>query len=271
MTEMSIGEVLTVLDLRRTSPDTFVGVSQQLPGLRVFGGQLLGQSIVAADRTVRPDAGIHSLHAYFLRQGDPAEPIHFTVDRTRDGRSFAARRVEAAQHGKVIFTMLASFQEPADGPSHQDGPPPVPAPENLQLRYPFGSPGGPLVMCPVPREETTPADGRARSATWIRVADDLPDTPLLHTAMLAYLSDFSILHAAMRAHSIRRNGRRAKTASLDHAMWFHRNARLDDWVLYDTVSPAAGGARAFGVGSLFSRSGELLATVGQEGMVRLLD
>ncbi|WP_019818828.1 acyl-CoA thioesterase [Saccharomonospora saliphila] len=266
MAELALDDVLAVLDLDAQGPDTFVGVNQSLPAHRVFGGQLLAQSIVAASRTVRDQAPIHSLHAYFLRPGDPAAPIRYAVDRTRDGRSFTARRVEATQHGRTVFQMLASFQEPGPGPRHQDTMPSVPAPETLETWYPFGAGSGPLEMRRVAAEDTD----RARSAVWVRPTGPLPDEALPHTALLAYLSDFSILHAAMRAHSLRHDGVRAKTASLDHVMWFHRRARADDWLLYDTESPSACDARALGVGRLFHRDGTLLATVGQEGMVRVL-
>lgn len=269
MTEMSLAHVLAALDLRRMSPDTFVGSSQPSPQHRVFGGQLLAQSVIAAGHTVRDSSAIHSLHAYFVRAGDPAEPIEFTVDRTRDGRSFAARRVEAAQYGKTIFQLLASFQEPDTGPSHQDALPAVPEPDSLPPRHPFGSPGGPIEARRVPEGAEGRPDGRVRSAVWVRLTDELPPDPLLHTALLAYLSDYSIMHATLRAHSLKRDGRRVKTASLDHAMWFHGPASVDGWLLYDTVSPAAGGARALGVGRLFSRSGRLLATTGQEALIRL--
>lgn len=284
---MSLDDVLAALDLRRCSRDTFLGTCQPLPEERVFGGQFLAQAVVAADRTVRDDTVVHSLHGYFLRPGDPREPVHFTVDRIRDGRSFSTRSVEAVQHGRTVFHLLASFQEPVSGPCHQDTAPPVPAPETLPPRYPFGVSDGPLVLCRVPdgarghdgdtsrtvRGDTVreAGDDTARSTVWMRALGSLPDDTLTHTALLAYLSDFSILHAALRRHGLGGDGRRARTASLDHALWFHRQARVDDWLLYDTVGPSAGGARALGMGRLFDREGRLMATVGQEGMVRVLD
>ncbi|NIJ12383.1 acyl-CoA thioesterase-2 [Saccharomonospora amisosensis] len=271
MPEMSLAHVLAALDLRRMSPDTFSAPSQPLPPHRVFGGQLLAQSVIAAGHTVRDNSTIHSLHAYFVRTGDPAEPIEFTVDRTRDGRSFAARRVEAVQYGKTIFQLLASFQEPASGPSHQDSLPAVPGPDSLPARFPFGSPDGPIEARRVPQGAEGRSDGRARAAVWVRLTGALPPNPLLHTALLAYLSDYSIMHAALRTHSLRHSSQHVKTASLDHAMWFHGPANLEGWLLYDTVSPAAGSARALGMGRLFTRSGQLLATVGQEAMVRISD
>ncbi len=300
MTEMPLDDVLAALDLRRCAPDTFLGTCLPLPGERVFGGQFLAQAVVAANRTVRDGTAPHSLHAYFLRPGDPREPVRFTVDRVGDGHSSRIRSVEAVQHGRTVFHLLASFRNPGSGPCHQDTAPVVPAPETLPPRYPFGASTGPLVLCRAPDDARRPGgdpprtggadaggaapgdggavdddrgrgDETARSTVWLRALGRLPDDALTHTAVLAYLSDLSILHAALRRHGLRGAGNRARTASLDHALWLHRPVRVDDWLLYDTVSPSAGGARALGTGRLFDRRGHLVATVAQEGMVRLPD
>jgi acyl-CoA thioesterase-2 len=278
--------LLEVLDLRPDGvddrgQDVFVGASQRQPHGRVFGGQVLGQTIVAAGRTVDPDRPVHSMHGYFLRPGDSSEPITFTVERLRDGRSFSARRVHAIQYDKPILSMIASFQSGADGVEHQDEMPDVPAPEDLPsarelleaIDHPvaqYWARQRPVdirhVQQPVyfqAAEERVP-----RQAVWMRVPETLPDDQLLHRAVLGYASDYTLLESVLRAHGLTWATPGLKAASLDHAMWWHRPARADEWLLYVQASPSASGARGLGIGRMFSRDGRLVASVGQEGMLR---
>ncbi len=261
--------------------EVFTGRSLDYPTRRVFGGQILAQSVMAAGRTVPATAAIHSLHGYFLLPGDPGTPIRFTVDGLRNGRSFFARRVDAAQHGQLMATVLASFQVPAAGPEHQDEPPALPQPSSLQPRYPFAATAGspahrhgpvlPVELRPVSSSlHAGAAQQRRVAATWLRVTAALPESPLLHSALLALLSDFSILRPALRAHGFAADRRRVKTASIDHSLWFHRACRADEWILYDLASPSAGGARALGTGRMFTAAGELVASSAQEGMLRVV-
>ncbi len=267
----------------------FVGQSQKMPHGRVFGGQVLAQGIVAAGRTVQPAPGspprpIHSLHAYFMRPGDDTRPIRFSVEGMRDGRSFSTRRVHAIQHGKPILSMIASFQEPAEGLDHQDPMPDVPGPEGLRsLSDVFAGidhPGarhlaegraieqrhveGNLYVSPG-------AEHVARQHVWLRTTGTLPDDPLIHSAVLAYASDYSLLEPVLRRHGVIWTDRRLRPASLDHSMWFHRTGRADDWVLYASQSPSAQGGRGLGIGQMYAADGTLVATVAQEGMIRLRD
>jgi acyl-CoA thioesterase II len=278
--------LLEVLDLRADGvddrgQDVFVGASQRQPHGRVFGGQVLGQTVVAAGRTVDPARPVHSMHAYFLRPGDSSEPITFAVERLRDGRSFSARRVHAIQYGKPILSMIASFQADSPGVEHQDEMPEVPAPEDLPTTAELlGS-----VDHPVARywAHERPVDIRhveqpvywqpdeqrvARQAVWMRVPETLPDDPLLHRAVLGYASDYTLLESVLRRHGLTWATPGLKAASLDHAMWWHRPARADEWLLYVQASPSASGARGLGIGRMFSRDGRLVASVGQEGMLR---
>ena len=289
--------------------DVFLGASQPTPHGRVFGGQVVAQALVAAGRTVDDpragsgaadsgtgagtDAGtgvmasppqrrIHSLHGYFLRAGDAAEPIRFEVERLRDGASFSARRVHAVQYGKPILSMIFSFQVPADGMDHQVAMPPVPmpddiatiaerlahAPENLAKRWTVRRPidmrhcEGPLYLRPGPFRT-------AAQHVWIRAIGPLPQDHLTHAAVLAYASDYTVLEAVLRQHGIHWTDPRLRPASLDHAMWFHRELRADNWILYAESSPSAAGGRGLGIGHMFDVSGRLVATVAQEGMLRL--
>lgn len=264
----------------------FIGPSQRQPHHRVFGGQVLAQSLMAAGRTLDlgPDAPprpVHSLHAYFMRPGDDTEPIRFAVERMRDGRSFSTRRVHAIQKGRPILSMSASFQEAADGIEHEDPMPSVPGPEGIpglgdslagwdnpyaehvrnrpiELRHVQGN----LVLPSAERERTTHQD------VWMRTVAPLPADPLVHACVLAYASDYSLLEPIMRAHGLGYADPRLRIASLDHAMWFHRPVRMDEWVLYDTESPSASGGRGLGLGRLY-QEGRLVATAAQEGMVRI--
>ena len=272
----------------RTTEDIFTGPSQWMPHGRVFGGQVLAQCLVAAQRTVDPIDGAertpHSLHGYFLRAGDIDQPITFSVDRLRDGRSFSTRRVQAFQNGLPIFSMIASFQDADTGLEHQDPAPiDVPDPESLpsaasimgenphpvaqywakarpfDLRH-VGSP----IYFSVDPEQRVP-----HQAVWLKALGQLPENPALHRAALAYVSDYTILESIYRAHGIAWTHEGLKSASLDHAMWFHRQPKVDEWLLYVQESPSAQGGRGLALGKIFDRSGVLIATVAQEGMVRV--
>ncbi|MEO5608389.1 MAG: acyl-CoA thioesterase II [Ornithinibacter sp.] len=267
----------------------FRGQSQKQPHGRVFGGQVLAQGVVAAGRTVLSiedgaDRRLHSIHAYFMRPGDDTQPITFSVERMRDGRSFSTRRVHAVQHGKPILSMSASFQTPDGGIDHQDLMPEVAAPESVpSLADLYGAVDTPAARHLVESRAielrhlegdlfAQPAKERvADQHVWMRAIGSLPDDPLIHEAVLAYASDYSLLESALRAHgkSWRSPGLRA--ASLDHAMWFHRPARADEWILYDQHSPSAQGGRGLGIGRMFTRDGTLIASVAQEGMLRVPD
>ena len=266
----------------RTREDIFTGPSQWMPHGRVFGGQVLAQSLVAATRTVegRP---VHSLHGYFLRPGDIELPITFSVDRLRDGRSFSTRRVQAYQKGEPIFSMIASFQETDPGLEHQDEfPLGIPAPETLPSAaeligdnpHPvaqYWAKARPFDMRHVgsPIYFSVKGEPVAHQAVWIKALGDMPADAQLHTAALAYASDYSILESIYRRHGIAWSHPGLKSASLDHAMWFHREPKVDEWMLYVQESPSASGGRGLSLGRIFSRDGRLLATIAQEGMVRV--
>ena len=302
MREVSAGaaEFLDVMTLLDDGTDAFAGKSLSRPGDRVFGGQLLGQAAMAAGLTVPAERHVHSLHAYFLHPGDPGESLLYSVHRVRDGANFSARQVTGRQGNRVIVTVSASFQRTGgEGLTHQVPMTPVPGPDGLEAQFPFvradQAPETQAVELrrvfddaelPGPEEEDSlgggttagpggPArpdvrqfgDGRADAALWMRFTHPLPDDPLLHAAALAYLSDYSILRGALRMHNVRRGS--VRTASLDHSVWFHRPPRLEGWTLYDIFSPAANGLRALGTGRLYTQSGTLIASVAQEGLVRL--
>jgi acyl-CoA thioesterase-2 len=277
----ALAEALALLDLEPIEEDIFRGQSPDGRVQRVFGGQVLGQALVAATRTVESSRICHSLHAYFLRPGDPRVPILYEVDRSRDGRSFSVRRVVAIQHGKQIFILAASYQTPEQGYEHQFQMPDVPPPEVLEdetearrknageipdmLREwltrarPFET--RPVILDP-------PGDRPVRPPydnIWFRAAGPVPEP--LTQALLAYASDASLLSTSLQPHgkSIFSN---LQVASLDHAMWFHRPFRFDDWLLYAQDSPSASGARGFNRGAVFLRDGTLVASVAQEGLIR---
>ena len=278
-----LDELVRLFDLERIEDDIYRGTSPEHRSTRVFGGQVAGQALVAAGRTVPVDRHVHSLHAYFIRAGDPRVPIVYTVDRVRDGHSFATRRVTAVQHGDAIFTLSASFQLAQAGVEHTTVMPDAPAPETLA---PFAERVagyeeriGPMATGPRPidvRYVNDPPwvarESAARAASnqvWMRADGVLPDDPLLHVCLLAYASDMTLLDSVLSAHGVAWGLDRVRGASLDHAMWFHRPFRIDDWVLYDCVSPTASGSRGLATGRFFSRSGELLATVVQEGLLHV--
>ncbi|RCW43194.1 acyl-CoA thioesterase-2 [Halopolyspora algeriensis] len=280
-----LDRLVALLDLEKIEENIFRGVSPAESPVRVFGGQVAGQALVAAGRTVPADRRVHSLHAYFIRPGDPSVPIIYEVDRTRDGRSFTTRRVVAVQHGKPIFSLSASFQIDEDGIDHAEAMPDVPAPESLptyserlgDLREQFGS----AASMPQPidlRYVTDPPWARrghgpqeAHNQVWMRADGTLPDDDLLHVCLLAYASDLTLLDAVLARHGVYWGLDKVSGASLDHAMWFHRPFRADDWFLYDCSSPSASGARGLATGRFFSRDGALVATVVQEGLLRVQD
>jgi acyl-CoA thioesterase-2 len=287
LTANPLVEMLTALDLdnangARTREDIFTGPSQWMPHGRVFGGQVLAQSLVAANRTVE-DRTVHSLHGYFLRPGDINLPITFSVDRLRDGRSFSTRRVQAYQKGEPIFSMIASYQVSDPGLEHQaEFPKDIPAPETLpsaaeligENPHPvaqYWAKARPFDMRHVGSPIYFSVEGEpvAHQAVWLKALGRLPNDPALHTAALAYASDYSILESIYRAHGIAWSHPGLKSASLDHAMWFHRQPKVDEWMLYVQESPSAQGGRGLALGKIFSRDGQLLATVAQEGMVRV--
>ena len=236
---------------------------------RTFGGHIAGQALVSAVRTVDPAFQVHSLHGYFLRPGDATKPAIYLVDRPRDGSSFCTRRVNAVQNGEVIFSMGASFQTPQAGPEHQDEMPAVVPPEDL---VDSEADDGIAQFAEwdirrVPRELVTALRGKAsQQQVWFRHRDPLPNDPLLHICALAYMSDLTLLGSAQVNHSEERP--HLMVASLDHAMWFMRPFRADEWLLYDQSSPSAGGGRALTQGKIFTRGGEMIAAVMQEGLIR---
>jgi len=280
--------LLNLLDLSdadgaNTDEDIFVGISEPQPHGRVFGGQVLAQSILAAIRTVPGDRQIHSMHGYFLRPGDANEPITFGVQKLRDGRSFSARRTHAYQNGVPILSMIASFQVPAEGLDHcEPFPENIPDPESLpstadllgEFDHPIAQQWAyqrPFDIRHVQQPLYISAEGEREptNAVWMKSKGPLPDDLDLHRAALAYASDYTLLEPILRRHGIAWISPGMKFASLDHAMWWHRPFRADEWLLYVQNSPSASGARGLGVGRVFSRSGELVATVAQEGMMRV--
>ncbi|GAB2674615.1 acyl-CoA thioesterase [Thalassiella azotivora] len=285
--ERVFSDLLRVLDLTAqgtddAGQDLFVGDSQPQPHGRVFGGQVLGQTIVAAGRTVPTDRALHSLHGYFLRPGDSTRPITFAVERLRDGRSFTARRVHAIQDERPILSMIASFQDEAPGLDHQDAMPDVPDPESLpstielmgHIDHPIArawSHGRPIDIRHVDQPIYWQVDDRrvARQAVWMRGYGPMPDDQLLHRAVLGYASDYTLLESVLRRHGKVWAQPGLKAASLDHAMWWHRPARADEWLLYVQGSPSASGSRGLGSGKIFRRDGTLVASVAQEGMLRV--
>ncbi len=279
--------LLSALDLTdtgaRTGEDIFTGSTQWTPLGRVFGGQVLAQSLVAGMRTITPERVIHSLHGYFLRPGAVDETITFSVDRIHDGRSFSTRRVQAYQRGLPILSLIASFQDQDGGLDHQvDMPAGLPAPETLpSITEVLGghtdvvarswASDRPFDMRHVPSPIYFTVEGEhvAHQAVWMKTFDPMPDEPNLHRAALAYASDYSLLEPIFRRHGLAWATPGLKVASLDHAMWWHRFGRVDEWMLYVQDSPTAIGGRGLAQGRIYSRDGLLLASVAQEGMVRV--
>jgi acyl-CoA thioesterase-2 len=279
----ALEQLLSILDLEPVEVNLFRGLSPQVGWQRVFGGQVIGQALVAAHRTVdgRP---AHSLHAYFLRAGDPTVPIIYEVDRIRDGGSFSTRRVVAIQHGQAIFSMAASFHKNEPGVQHQikmpDVPPPEALPSEAELkeklidRLPepvkaYWQRERPIEIRPVDLSRYLSPKNRAPTQqVWIKATGRLGDELALHQCVLAYASDFTLLDTALIAHGRFVFDPRLMLASLDHAIWFHRPFRADEWLLYAQDSPSSGAGRAFCRGTLFSREGELVASTAQEGLIR---
>ena len=279
----ALDQLLTILDIERLEENLFRGLSPQVGWQRVFGGQVIGQALVAANRTVNGRLA-HSLHAYFLRAGDPSVPIIYSVDRIRDGGSFTTRRVVAVQHGQAIFSMAASFHKEETGLEHQIKMPEVPPPESLPSeaelkaclidRVPpqvkaYWERERPIEIRPVDLSPyLTPGNHDPSQQVWIRATGELPNDQSLHQCVLAYASDFTLLDTALIAHGRFVFDPKLMLASLDHALWFHRKLRADEWLLYAQDSPISGGGRAFCRGMLFTRDGKLVASTAQEGLLR---
>jgi acyl-CoA thioesterase-2 len=277
-------DLIERLDLEKLEENLFRGSSPQNGWQRVFGGLVIAQALMAAQRCVDPDRIVHSLHAYFMRPGDPSIPIVYQVERIRDGSSFNTRRVVAIQHGKAIFSMSASFQVDEPGFDHQVAIPDVPTPESLmgeaEFRAAFLAQAPDTVKKYWGRER--PIEIRPTSLThylsreklepeahiWVRASGLVPDERHYQAAILAYLSDMTLLDTSLYAHGTSIFDPELQVASLDHAMWFHRPCRLDDWLLYTQDSPSAAGARGMTRGSIFTRDGRLVASVAQEGLIR---
>jgi acyl-CoA thioesterase-2 len=278
-----LADLLQLLDLERLEINLFRGVSRDIGSPQVFGGQVLGQALMAASRTVEPDRPVHSLHSYFLRRGDFNAPIVYEVDRSRDGASFTNRRVVAIQHGQQIFHLSASFQLQEEGPDHQVPVPAVTPPEELpdltatvrrrlqdlpDQRRRFWERDRPFEF----RSVEAIDDGRPRPGVrhvWFRLAGQCPDDAVLQRCLLAYVSDFHLLETATLPHGLSFQTGDVLLASLDHGMWFHRPFRIDDWLLYALISPSSSGARGMAFGRIFDRAGRLVASTAQEGLMRV--
>ncbi|MBE1578562.1 acyl-CoA thioesterase [Amycolatopsis sp. TRM77291] len=276
-----LDRLVALLDLEKIEENIFRGVSPAHSPVRVFGGQVAGQALVAAGRTVPEERKVHSLHAYFIRGGDPSVPIVYEVDRIRDGRSFTTRRVVGIQHGKAIFSLSASFQKDEGGIEHSEAMPDVPDPESLptlQERaegYFMGHLDRPrpidlrYVNDP-PWVTRKSGDRPARNQVWMRADGKLPDQQLLHVCVLTYASDMTLLDSVLARHGVYWDLDKVLGASLDHALWFHRPFRADEWFLYDSASPTASGARGLATGRFFAADGTHIATVVQEGLLRVV-
>ncbi|GAA5168418.1 acyl-CoA thioesterase II [Pseudonocardia eucalypti] len=279
-----LDKLVARLSLERIEVNLFRGTSPPETPVRVFGGQVAGQALVAAGRTVPPDRQVHSLHAYFIRPGDPKIPIVYDVERVRDGRSFTTRRVLAIQHGEAIFSLSASFQLPQPGLEHtEEMPTGVPGPEELpdmgSLIRDLGLEVNPFLRMPRPldvryvqRPVWAPGFQPTREPmrVWMRADGSLPDDRLVHVCLLTYASDLTLLNSVLARHEVPAWTERMMSASLDHAMWFHQDFRADDWLLYECHSPVASGARGLATGRFFTTDGRLIATTVQEGLVRII-
>ncbi len=280
-------ELLGLLSLETIEANIYRGQSQDLGFGNVFGGQVLGQALSAASQTVDRSLTAHSLHGYFMRAGDASKPIVYTVDPIRDGRAFSTRRVKALQKGRAIFSMSASFHKQEPGYSHQDPMPEVPGPEGLESELEMANrlsqhiPPHILekLLCNKPIEirlanPVNPFDPKPMPPNkyiWFRAIDKLPDDPAVHRYMLAYASDFHLVSTALYPHGKTFWSPDMQVASLDHAIWFHRDFRMDDWLLHATHSPSAEGGRGVNFGAVYTRNGKLVASVAQEGLLRQLE
>jgi len=286
-----VASLLELLELEPLEHNIYRGQNRDLGTGRVFGGQVFAQALVAARRTVDEGREAHSVHGYFLREGDLTTPIVYFVDRPRDGRSFTSRRVTAIQHGEAIFHLSASFHVVEPGIDHQWPMPEVPDPETLTPELDLIRANAHLIPEPIraiwtqdrpidlrlisPRNPFVPGEAvgpvEARRAVWFRVVDRIPDPTIVHQAVLAYASDYGFLPTALLPHGLTMRDRRVQIASLDHTLWMHRPFRADEWLLYVSDSPSAHGARGFVRGQVFARDGQLIASVAQEGLIRVRD
>ena len=280
-----VAELIDLLELEQLEDNLFRGQSRDIGTRFVFGGQVLGQALAAAQHTVDSAREAHSLHAYFLRAGDIDAPIVYNVERARDGGSFSSRRVVAIQHGQPILTGSVSFQRPEVGVEHQTSMPEVPAPEDIEPRSPL--PVAELNRLPVklqrwmgidgpfefrqvwPRDERHPAKRPPIQHIWFKLISPISDAATLHRVLLAYASDFHLIGTATLPHGISYLTDHVQMASLDHALWFHRPFRVDEWLLYSFDSPTAQGGRGLARGQIFSRDGRLVASSAQEGLIRI--
>jgi len=280
-----VAELVDLLHLERLEDNLFRGQSRDIGTQFVFGGQVLGQALAAAQNTVDPVREAHSLHAYFLRAGDIDAPIVYSVERTRDGGTFSARRVVAIQHGQTILNGSISFQVPEKSFEHQSSMPDVPAPEDIEPMQPLSNEQ--LTKLPVklqrwlgvdspiefrhvwPQDRLNPVKRPPIQHIWFRLTTPVDESPALHRALLAYASDFNLIGTATLPHGISYYTHNVQMASLDHALWFHRPFRVDEWLLYSFDSPTAQGARGLARGQIFSRDGRLVASTAQEGLIRL--
>ena len=285
MKEAHVSELVDLLDLERLEDNLFRGQSRDIGTQFVFGGQVLGQALSAAQHTVDASRTAHSLHAYFLRAGDIDAPIVYSVERTRDGGTFSSRRVVAIQHGQPILNGSISFQIEEGGFEHQSSMPDVPMPEDIEPMQPLSPEqmaklpekiqrwlgvDAPIEFRHVwPQDKLKPVKRPPIQHIWFRAAAPVGDSPALHRALLAYASDFNLIGTATLPHGISYYTHNVQMASLDHALWFHRPFRMDDWLLYSFDSPTAQGARGLARGQIFSRDGRLIASSAQEGLIRL--
>ncbi len=283
----TLGDLLELLDLEPLEHNIYRGRNRDIGSGRVFGGQVLAQALVAASRTIKEERVAHSLHGYFILPGDIEAPIVYFVDRLRDGKSFATRRVTAIQHGRAIFNMAASFQVEEEGAEHQGEMPEVPPPEELPReldlirriadRIPervraLYTQDRPIEVRPIdPVDPFVPETRAPLRQMWLRAIGTMPDELLKHQSVLAYASDYGLLGAALLPHALSFQMPHLQAATLDHALWFHRRFRADEWLLYSIDSPSTAGARGFTRGSIFARDGTLVASVAQEGLIRLRD
>jgi acyl-CoA thioesterase-2 len=280
----ALDDLIALLDLERIEVNLFRGGSPDEDRQRVFGGQVAGQALVAASRTVdEDDRRVHSLHAYFLRPGDPKVPIVYDVDRIRDGTSFSTRRVVAIQHGRPIFNLQASFHRPEPGLDHaisapSDIPPPESLPDWHERLAPFRDKIGPWYDAPrpidvryVPPDPLVETELRTnRQLVWVRADGTLPDDPVLHACIVTYFSDMTLLDTILRPFGMSYLTDKLMMASLDHAMWFHRPFRADEWLLYEQTAFSSSGARGLAGGSIFTADGRLVVNVVQEGLIRVI-
>ena len=280
----NISHLLDLLDLEPLEFNIYRGRNRDIGSGRVFGGQVMAQALVAAQRTVEPDRSAHSMHGYFILPGDLDKPIVYFVDRLRDGKSFTTRRVTAIQNGQAVFNMSASFHRVEHGLEHQSDMPQVTAPDGLKPEIAYLRENAHRIPAPV-RDVLTqdrpfdfrvvdidPFDDSPRAPLrqmWLRAIGDMPDDGLSHQAALAYATDYSILATTLQPHGVGIRSPELQAATLDHSIWFHRPFRIDDWMLYSMDSPAAAGARGFARGSIFTRDGVLVASAAQEGLIRL--